>query len=178
MLLMLPLNGKLMVFHKYVQMDCCQRAFFSLISWVWNRWSVHSVRLQTGTPTCLGVGVSFFVYLFIYLLSMPFSYFAHSSFCSVIASLFQTTPVWPSYFSQSGAQSFIHLSLLSFWLSAHSVPPLVCCSTIAGFILTPFLSLAHLLNLSAFSLVSVLFWCLSLALSVSVLSFCSLSVYK
>lgn len=33
-----------------------------------------------------------------YLLSLLFFYLACSCFCSVIASLFQTTPVWPSYF--------------------------------------------------------------------------------
>lgn len=33
-----------------------------------------------------------------YLSSLPFFYLARSYFCSVIASLFQTTPFWPSYF--------------------------------------------------------------------------------
>lgn len=39
-----------------------------------------------------------FAETFFYPSSMPFFYLAHSYFRSVIASLFQTTPVWPSYF--------------------------------------------------------------------------------
>lgn len=128
---------------------CWETAFksFSIVfDWVFG--CIKSDREQFGRRGKVGN---------FYSSSLPFFYLVCSYFCSVIASLFQTTPVWPSYFlSLVHNHSSISPSLLPTLRSFCSSRSLVCRTTIAGFILIPFLSLAHLLNLCACSLVSVM----------------------